>query len=83
MLVLFQKNNSKLDEISKKQDKLEAMFNEQKGQISEILSKFEEREILEVKKGKDKGKKGNEFYHVNICFGIISLFILFFIKPST
>ena len=53
------------------------MFIEQKGQMNEILSNFEEREIPEVKKGKDKGKKGTEFYQVNICFSIISLFMLF------
>src|SRR5688572_32864407 len=65
-----QKNAAKLDTVIKNQERLEAIVNEQKGQILEIKSKLEvaERDIeheAEDIKVKKKGKKPEEFYHVN------------------
>ncbi|CAG8745039.1 488_t:CDS:2, partial [Funneliformis caledonium] len=55
------------------QERLEAMINEQKGQIAKIISRLENLDTLtevEVKdgkgKGKNKGKKSEEFYQDTI-----------------
>jgi t-SNARE complex subunit (syntaxin) len=71
-----------LDKVTKKQDKLEEMINEQNGKIDEILSKLEGRDDAPEsgKKLKDKGKMSkNEFYHVSICFNIIYFIYVIFI----
>ena len=71
----------KIDQIWKKQDKLESMFNEQNDKISEILSKLDKHGDTEIethKKDKDKAKNRSEFYQVNIFFIIISLCCLYF-----
>src|SRR5215475_10469782 len=85
VLQLCQKNSAKLDQIVKKQDKLETMINEQKDKISEILSKLEQTNNPEIRnkgkdkgKGKGKGKRGSEFYQVNICFIINLSFCLYY-----
>lgn len=72
VLQICQKSSAKLDQMMKKQDKLETTINEQKDKISEILSKLERAEqndnSNDGNKGKDKGKgKGREFYQVSIC----------------
>lgn len=41
VLLLCQKNSTKLDQISRRQDEMEAMMVEQKDKIDQILSKFE------------------------------------------
>lgn len=80
VLLLCQKNSMKLDQISKRQDKMEAMMVEQKDKIDQILSKFEMQNNADNKVVKDKGKKSkNEFYQVNICF-IINSFCLYYIS---
>lgn len=70
VLQICQKTSVKLDQITKKQDQLEAMINEQKDKITKILSKLEEGSEIGDNKGKDKlkGKRTNEFYRVNIWF---------------
>jgi hypothetical protein len=76
VLLLCQKNSMKLDQISKRQDEMEAMMVEQNDKIDQILSKFEAQNNANNKVVKDKGKKSkNEFYQVNICF-IINSFCL-------
>ena len=82
MLQICQKNSVKLDQIAKKQERLETILNEQKDKISEILSKLEQNNNLEIAskgkdKGKGKGKRVNEFYQVNICFIIFVYYIVF------
>ncbi|CAI2181618.1 16029_t:CDS:2, partial [Funneliformis geosporum] len=68
VLLLCQKNNTKLDQILKRQDKFETIIIEQKDKIDEILSKFEEQKFnteirIGKKEGKDKGKKNRiKFY---------------------
>lgn len=75
VLLLCQKNSTKLDQISKRQDEMEAMMVEQKDKIDQILSKFEVQNNADNKVVKDKGKKPkSEFYQVNICF-IINSFV--------
>ena len=71
LIQIGQKNAAKLDTVIKNQERLEAIVNEQKVQILELRSKLEvaEREIeheVEDIKVKKKGKKPDEFYHVNI-----------------
>ena len=71
LIQIGQKNAAKLDTVIKNQERLEAIVNDQKGQILEIKSKLElaEQEIeheVEDIKVKKKGKKSDEFYHVNI-----------------
>lgn len=79
VLLLCQKNSMKLDQISKRQDEMEAMMVEQKDKIDQILSKFEVQNNADNKVVKDKGKKSkNEFYQVNICF-IINSFCLYYL----
>jgi hypothetical protein len=79
VLLLCQKNSMKLDQISKRQDEMEAMMVEQKDKIDQILSKFEVQNNANDKVVKDKGKKSkNEFYQVNICF-IINSFCLYYL----
>ena len=79
VLLLCQKNSMKLDQISKRQDEMEAMMVEQKDKIDQILSKFEMQNNADNKVVKDKGKKSkNEFYQVNICF-IINSFCLYYL----
>jgi len=79
VLLLCQKNSTKLDQISKRQDEMEAMMVEQKDKIDQILSKFEVQNNADDTVVKDKGKKSkNEFYHVNICF-IINSFCLYYL----
>jgi hypothetical protein len=79
VLLLCQKNSMKLDQISKRQDEMEAMMVEQKDKIDQILSKFEVQNNADDKVVKDKGKKSkNEFYQVNICF-IINSFCLYYL----
>ena len=76
VLLLCQKNSMKLDQISKRQDEMEAMMVEQNDKIDQILSKFEVQNNANNKVVKDKGKKSkNEFYQVSICF-IINSFCL-------
>lgn len=60
------------------------MLNEQKDQISNIMSVLDshrnvETEVKVKKKGKTKKKDKNsdEFYHVNIWFKVMYFFILF------
>src|SRR5204863_9328622 len=87
VLLICQKNSTKLDQISKRQDEMEAMMveqremmAEQKNKIDQILSKFEVQNNADNKVVKDKGKKTkNEFYQVNICF-IINSFCLYYIS---
>jgi hypothetical protein len=75
VLLICQKNSTKLDQISKRQDKMEAIMVEQNDKIDQILSKFEVQNNADNKVVKDKGKKTkNEFYQVNICF-IINFFL--------
>src|SRR3989442_1302948 len=84
VLLICQKNSTKLDQISKRQDEMEAMMveqremmAEQKDKIDQILSKFEVQNNADNKVVKDKGKKTkNEFYQVNI-FYIISCHIIY------
>ena len=75
MLQICQKNSAYLTNIVKKQEKLEAIINEQNDIINEILSKLQDQDdaAIESKRGKkDKGKRSrNEFYQVNICFNIL------------
>ena len=79
VLLLCQNNSMKLDQISKRQDEMEAMMVEQKDKIDQILSKFEVQNNADDKVVKDKGKKSkNEFYQVNICF-IINSFCLYYL----
>ena len=86
VLLFCQKNSMKLDQISKRQDEMEAMMveqremmAEQKDKIDQILSKFEVQNNADDKVVKDKGKKSkNEFYQVNICF-IINSFCLYYL----
>jgi len=79
VLLLCQKNSMKLDQISKRQDEMEAMMVEQKDKIDQILSKFEVQNNADDNVVKDKGKKSkNEFYQVNICF-IINSFCLYYL----
>ena len=79
VLQLCQKNSIKLDQISKRQDEMEAIIVEQKDKIDQILSKFEAKDNADNKVVKDKGKKSkNEFYQVNICF-IINSFCLYYL----
>jgi septal ring factor EnvC (AmiA/AmiB activator) len=68
--------------VTRKQDKLEAMINEQKDKISEISSKLDQFQNTnsEIKdKNKDKGKKNKDykFYQVNICFIYCIVFTVF------
>jgi hypothetical protein len=75
VLLICQKNSTKLDQISKRQDKMEAIMVEQNDKIDQILSKIEVQNNADNKVVKDKGKKTkNEFYQVNICF-IINFFL--------
>ena len=75
VLLICQKNSMKLDQISKRQDEMEAMMVEKNDKIDQILSKFEVQNNADNKVVKDKGKKTkNEFYQVNICF-IINFFL--------
>jgi hypothetical protein len=75
VLLICQKNSMKLDQISKRQDKMEAIMVEQNDKIDQILSKIEVQNNADNKVVKDKGKKTkNEFYQVNICF-IINFFL--------
>ena len=79
VLLFCQKNSMKLDQISKRQDEMEAMMVEQRDKIDQILSKFEVQNNADDKVVKDKGKKSkNEFYQVNICF-IINSFCLYYL----
>ena len=76
---MCQAHSTKLDDIAEKQDKLEALINEQNNKIDTILSKLEGRgDAFEGgKKVKDKGKSSkNEFYQVNIYF----IFVLFMLS---
>src|SRR5205085_896194 len=83
VLLICQKNNTKLNQISKRQNEMEAMMveqremmAEQKDKIYQILSKFEVQNNADNKVVKDKGKKTkNKFYQVNICFIINYIFI--------
>jgi hypothetical protein len=75
VLLICQKNSTKLDQISKRQDEMEVMMVEKNDKIDQILSKFEVQNNADNKVVKDKGKKTkNEFYQVNICF-IINFFL--------
>jgi hypothetical protein len=75
VLLICQKNSTKLDQISKRQDKMEVIMVEQNDKIDQILSKIEVQNNADNKVVKDKGKKTkNEFYQVNICF-IINFFL--------
>jgi hypothetical protein len=75
VLLICQKNSTKLDQISKRQDEMEAMMVKQNDKIDQILSKIEVQNNADNKVVKDKGKKTkNEFYQVNICF-IINFFL--------
>lgn len=79
VLLVCQKNSTKLDQISRRQDEMEAMMVEQNNKIDQILSKFEVQNNADKKVVKDKGKKTqNEFYQVNICF-IINSFCLYYL----
>lgn len=79
VLLVCQKNSTKLDQISRRQDEMEAMMVEQNNKIDQILSKFEVQNNADKKEVKDKGKKTqNEFYQVNICF-IINSFCLYYL----
>lgn len=70
LLQLCQKNSAKLDEIAKRQERLEKKIDDQNA----ILSKFDAHddtfESGKQRKGKGKTSK-NDFYQVNICFNII------------
>ena len=75
VLMICQKNSTKLDQISKRQDEMEVIMVEKNDKIDQILSKFEVQNNADNKMVKDKGKKTkNEFYQVNICF-IINFFL--------
>ena len=85
VLQICQKTSVKLDQITKKQNQLEVMINEQKDKITEILSKLDQqKEGAEIgdNKGKDKlkgkGKRTNEFYQVNIC---LLFFFVYYVEP--
>ena len=83
VLLICQKNSTKLDQISKRQDEMEVMMveqremmAEQKDKIDQILSKFEVQSNADNKVVKDKGKKSkNEFYQVNIYVLLLILFV--------
>ena len=64
VLLICQKNCTKLDQISKRQDEMEAILVEKNDKIDQILSKFEVQNNADNKVVKDKlGKKTkNEFY---------------------
>ena len=62
VLLFCQKNSMKLDQISKRQDEMEAMMVEQKDKIDQILSKFEVQSNADNKVVKDKGKKSKNEY---------------------
>lgn len=73
LIQINQKTASKLNTIINNQERFEAMLNEQKEQISNIMSALDshrnvETEVEVKKKGKTKKKDKNsdEFYHVNI-----------------
>ena len=74
VLLLCQKNSKQLCKIEKQQEKLEGMLNGQKLKFCQNL-----KNGMEVKKGKNtkENKNRNDFYQVNICFNIITLFMLF------
>ena len=75
VLLICQKNSTKLNQISKRQDEMKAIMVEQNDKIDQILSKIEVQNNADNKVVKDKGKKTkNEFYQVNICF-IINFFL--------
>ena len=69
----------KLEQIVDNQNRLEAMINEQKDKISEILSKLENKVEIDSTSAKDKGKqtRANKFYQVNICFIISFVYVVF------
>ena len=76
VLLICQKNSTKLDQISKRQDEMEAMMVEKNDKIDQILSKFEVQNNADNKVVKDKGKKTkNEFYQVNIYVLLLILFV--------
>ena len=84
LIQINQKTASKLNTIINNQERFEAMLNEQKDQISNIMSVLDSRRNVETevevkKKGKTKKKDKNsdEFYHVNIRFKVMYFFILF------
>jgi hypothetical protein len=70
---LVQNNNTKLENVLKKQDDLEMMIDAQDIKINEVLSKLEKTNKYEIVegKGKEKGKGKkikDEFYQVNMYF---------------
>jgi predicted P-loop ATPase/GTPase len=56
VLQICQKTNSNLEQIAKRQDRLEEMIKKQSKKIDAILSKIEERDNAEVVASKSKGK---------------------------
>lgn len=80
LIQISQKNLSKLNSIIKNQEKLETMLNDQKNQISEIMSRLDSQRDTESKtkgKGKSKENENDEFYSVNIYYFIIYNFFLY------
>src|SRR5437868_6046745 len=88
VLLICQKNSTKLDQISKRQDEMEAMMveqremmAEQKDKINQILSKFEVQNNADNKVVKDKGKKSCiqllVFLFIYFIFLVVILFMPF------
>ena len=70
---ICQKNSTKLDAVLDSQERIGTMLNDQKLRIDEIKSRLDklehhdtEIEMSSKMKGKNKGKKSDEFYNVNI-----------------
>jgi len=83
LIQICQKNSSKINTIIRNQERLETALNDQKNQISEIMSILDaqrdtEAETKGTKGGKSKGEEKDEFYSVNIYdFIIYNSFISF------
>ena len=86
LIKIGQNNSSKLNLVMEYQTRLKAMMNEQKGQIAEMMLRLGRLDALDVVstkvemkgnkgKGKNKGRKTEEFYQVNII--LYYFFILF------
>jgi hypothetical protein len=85
LIQIGQKNTSNLNVILENQKRFEVMLNDQKAQISEIISRLDRYPVtetdvkLEGKEGKGKGKgkkRTDDFYQVNIYMIVIFLYII-------
>lgn len=83
LIKIAQNNSSRIKNIIDKQEKFEDKFdikiNEQNNQISEILMLLKDREpeIEQKNKGRNKPKKADEFYQVNINLILLFLYIIY------